>query len=192
MAKFCSACRTLLWMKSDGTLNQGIQCWTDGRHELTYRPHPKDAARLARRVEPGQHGPRQLAQGVNITARVCLTAPVLLRRAIALRTQADRILRYASFKETGDAEVNELEYAIGLDHDIARLQIAEDHRWLLPVQIFEHVTELHQPASHLPFGDRATPHLHGCQRFPFDKFHYQEKTSPFREGIVYNRQMGMV
>jgi hypothetical protein len=100
-------------------------------------------------------------------------------------------LRYAALEEAGDAKIDELECPIGLDHDVARLQVTEDHRWLLLMQVFEHIAELHQPAAHLELGDGTAPCLHGRQGLPFDEFHHQKEATILRESIVDDGQVRM-
>jgi len=172
-------------------LNERLQRGTDLRRELADRTGLKDAARLFGRVFAGQERPCQLAQGIDVAARIGLPLPILLRRAVSLCAQTHGVLRDAALEETSDAKVDQLECPVGLHHDVGRLQIAEDHWWLLVVQVLQDVAELDQPAPNLCLWNTPTPPLHRCQRLAVDVFHHQEKPPVFGERVIDRGQMGM-
>ena len=75
-------------------------------------------------------------QAVDVRAGIGLSLTrVLLRRGIACCAHPQRILLLAGLEEAGDTEVNELDCAASVPHDVVGLQVAEDHRRLPIVEI---------------------------------------------------------
>jgi hypothetical protein len=68
----------------------------------------------------------------------------------------------AGLEEAGNAEVNQLQAVVGHDHDVGRLQVAEDDRRLLAVEIVEDVAQLVGPGDNAALRKRpfaAVEHL---------------------------------
>jgi len=89
-------------------------------------------------------------QTVHVGARVALAQPaILLGGGVARRAQEHGILRLPRLEEAGDPEVDQLHLALVRQHNVARLEIAEDDRRRLVVQIGQHVTELPRDVQRL-------------------------------------------
>ena len=108
------------------------------------------------RVIAGQHLVEQHRQAVHVRAHVGLPGAVLLGRGIAGGAQPLGVVALARFEKAGNAKVDQLEVPIGLDHDIARLEIAKDDGRVLLMQISEHTAQLSAPTDHPGLG-KAPP-----------------------------------
>src|SRR5439155_1430166 len=97
------------------------------------------------------------AERIEIGSRVGLRAAVLLRRRIARAAVEQRILRGAFLESPRDPEVDQLDRAVRLDHDVGGLHVAEDDRRLLAVEIVEHVRELHSPVQRVQQWEWTAP-----------------------------------
>ncbi len=121
--------------------------------EITHRHGHLHAGGDIHRVG-GAHPTGQCVQGgaqrVDVAAHI--RAPgVLLRRREAWRDGAFRdgtrdVVR--RLHDLRDAEIDELESSVFAQHDVGRLQILEDHRWLVTVQVAQHRTQLACPVQH--------------------------------------------
>src|SRR5215469_13960134 len=88
-------------------------------------------------------------QGIYVGASVGLGFAVLLWRSEAWGTQHLGISRAPRSKDPRDTKVDELDLAVGRQHDVAGLEIPEDDGRLLAVKIAEHRGDLLCPAQHI-------------------------------------------
>src|SRR5579885_1322938 len=82
-------------------------------------------------------------------ARRCLSGSVLFWRGVSRRAEENGILRLPFFKETRNAKVDQVDVPIPLYHHIGGLQIAEDDRRLMLMQVVQNITELQRVVNDL-------------------------------------------
>ena len=74
-------------------------------------------------------------QAIDIRTGSRLCFAILFGGGIARRAKGNGILGLPWFEVPSTAEVNQVEMTIRGHHDVGRLEIAEDDRWLATVQI---------------------------------------------------------
>src|SRR5437764_12788814 len=84
---------------------------------------------------------------VGLLGRLCFA--ILLRGGIARGAQGDSISGLPRFEVTGCAKVDQVEMAPGRTHDVSRLDITKNDRWLARVQVIQHGTELDSYVQHI-------------------------------------------
>src|SRR5258707_7756957 len=94
-------------------------------------------------------------QRIDIRALIGLSAAILLWRGKARRAQQLRILRAGPAEQARNTKIDQLNTSIARQHNIAWLEVAENHWRLLAVQIFQHVAALARPAQHAAFRERS-------------------------------------
>src|SRR6267154_4827530 len=87
------------------------------------------------------------AVNVRLLGRLCLA--ILLRGGIAGGAKGDSISSLPRFEVTGCAKVDQVEVASGRAHDVSRLDITKDDRWLARVQEIQHGTKLDSYVQHV-------------------------------------------
>jgi hypothetical protein len=89
-----------------------------------------------------QHGPK----AVEVAARRGLLFAVLLRGGKAGGAEGDGVMGFAWFGVARDAKVDQQEPPVAAaQHDIGRLEVAENNRRLLLVQVGQDLAELLPP-----------------------------------------------
>jgi len=81
-------------------------------------------------------------EGVDVRAGVGLALAELLEGGVGGGAHGHGVAALTLFVGAGDAEVNELDLAIRHEHDVGRLDVAEDDGWVLSVKEVEDATHL--------------------------------------------------
>src|SRR5207248_1155584 len=88
-------------------------------------------------------------QSIDIRAWRCLRLPILLRCCISRRTKGSSILSLPRLKVAYNAKIDQVDMSIRRPHDIVRLEVAKDNRWLLHMQVVQYRTQLDADLHHL-------------------------------------------
>lgn len=120
-------------------------------------------------------------------------ATVLFGRGVAGRSQAHGILRLARLKEACNAEIDQVEMVVGGHHHIVWLQVAEDNRRLVAMEVAQDGAELDAYIQYL--GNRKLL-LRGKfqaarQRLTVNIVHNEIPASVLLEVVIDVRQVGM-
>src|SRR5579884_2583019 len=89
------------------------------------------------------------AQAVDVGARRRLRPAVLFWRGVAGGAEIGSISGLTGLEMTGNAEVDQVDMPIRGAHDVRRLEVAEDDRRLLAVQVVQHGAELERDLNGL-------------------------------------------
>ena len=85
-------------------------------------------------------------QAVYVCSGICLGRPELLWGCVALGTDTGSIAAGFLLVRPGNAEVDQLQHPVRLEHDIGRLHIpVDDGMGRLPVQVVQHITKVQKP-----------------------------------------------
>ena len=82
---------------------------------------------------------------------------------------------FARLKDTRNTKVNQINMPAFTNHDVGGFEVAENHRWLLGVQVVQDIAELLGPAKHPRNGQWTAADLLQVlfQGLAFDKVHHQ-------------------
>src|SRR6266700_3786168 len=143
------------------------------------------------------------AQAVDISTVGCLLFAILLRRGVAGGAECNGIPGLSWLKMASNAEINQVDVAVESNHDIGRLEVTKNNRWLQPMQVTQHSAELCANVEH--FLDRETTltcerdtegHSHSMaqvllQRLAFNEVHHEIPVPCIEKMIVYTREVWM-
>src|SRR5258708_22997014 len=133
------------------------------------------------------------SQAIDIGSWRSLSFAILFWSGITRRTQRNRIFYLSQFEMPGNPKINQVDLPVWCAHDIIRLEIAEDDRWLAHVQVGNNAADLYADLKYL--NDRKImytfPRQVLAQCFAFNEVHHQIPASLLTELIVDARQIRM-
>ncbi|WDS37673.1 hypothetical protein [Pseudoxanthomonas sp.] len=135
----------------------------------------------AHRCRTGHQLKQHHAQAEHITDDADIAAGEQLRAGIRQRAEPRALVRFGSIQQARDAEIQQDRSAVGIDHHVARLEVAMQHQ--LPVGSLYCLADADEQVEPCIQANRLRAQV-DIQGFPFDVLHHQIRLAQRRGSAV--------